>query len=127
MRARRAVACLSIGVLALNQVSCYRITREEPRTIIPNGGSDPMERVVGVTLKDGRDIQFDRNSHPIVRRDTIMVDVGKQPLTIPVSDVQRVWVLSVSKTPTVLVVLGAVVIALFIASLIAFQSIDFGD
>jgi hypothetical protein len=107
-------------------VGCYRVTQEEPQTIIPSGGSVPMERVVGVTLKDGRDIQFDRNSHPIVLRDTLKVDVANQLLTIPVSDVQRVWVLSVNKTPTVFVVLGAVVIALFIASLIAFQSMDFG-
>jgi hypothetical protein len=113
-------------VLALNQLGCYRVTQEEPQTIIPSGRSVPMERVVGVTLKNGRDIQFDNNSNPIVRRDTIRVEVANQLLTIPVSDVQRVWVLSINKTPTVFVVLGFVVLALFLATVIAFQSLDFG-
>ena len=80
-----------------------------------------MERVVGVTLKDGRDIQFDRNSHPIVLRDTLKVDVANQLLTIPVSDVQRVWVLSVNKTPTVFAVLGALILVLAVATLATLQ------
>ena len=120
IRARRPVACLCIALLALNQAACTHIRQEDPQTVIQPGGKGvPMERIVGVTLKDGRDIQFDINSLPVVRGDSLKAEVGNQPLTIAVSDVQRVWVVSANRTGTDLLVFGALVVALAVVATIA--------
>jgi hypothetical protein len=117
VRVRRPVASLCIVLLALNAVECTYINREEVPTVIqPGGGTVAMEKIVGVTLKDGRDIRFDKNSRPVVRGDSLQAEVGKQPLAIPVSDLQRVWVQSRSRTGTTLMVIGVTVIALVVAA-----------
>jgi len=57
VRARRPTASLCIAMLALNTVACTHVRQVEAQTIIqPSGGSVPMEKIVGVTLKDGRHI-----------------------------------------------------------------------
>lgn len=78
-----------------------------------------MEKIVGVTLKDGRDIRFDEKSRAFVRGDTLQAQVGKQPLAIPVSDLQRVWVQSISKTRTTLAVIGITVGVLAVVGIVA--------
>ena len=123
VRARRPIASLCIALLALNVVECTHIRREEPQTVIqPGGGSVTMEKIVGVTLKDGRDIRFDKNSRPVVRGDSLQAEVGKQLLAIPVSDLQRVWVQSISRTGTTLLVIGITVVVLAVAAAASFAS-----
>lgn len=123
VRARRPVASLCIALLALNVVACTHIKRQEAQTVIqPGGGSVTIEKIVGVTLKDGRDIRFDKNSRPVVRGDSLQAEVGKQPLAIPVSDLQRVWVQSTSKTKTTLLVIGITVVVLVVAAAASFAS-----
>ena len=110
-------------LLALNVVECTYIKLEEPQTVIqPSGGSVKMEKIVGVTLKDGRDIRFDKNSRPVVRGDSLQAEVGKQPLAIPVSDLQRVWVQSINKTRTTILVIGVTVVVLAVAAAFAAAS-----
>jgi hypothetical protein len=110
--ARRPVACLCITLLAFN-VGCHQTTQQEPRTVIPADGSTPRsEHIRGVTLNDGRQIQFDKQPAAQVVRDTLRANVQGQPTVIPVSDVQRVWIESTNKTKTSLLVLGVTVAAL---------------
>jgi hypothetical protein len=123
VRARRPISSLCIALLALNMVECSSIRREEPQTVIqPSGGSVKMEKIVGVTLKDGRDIRFDKNSRPVVRGDSLQAEVGKQPLAIPVSDLQRVWVQSINRTGTTLLVIGITVVVFVVAAAASFAS-----
>jgi hypothetical protein len=123
VRARRPIASLCIALLALNVVGCAHIQREEPQTVIqPGGGNVTMDKIVGVTLKDGRDIRFDKNSRPVVRGDSLQAEVGKQPLAIPVSDLQQVWVQSTSRTGTILLVIGITVIVLVVAAAASLSS-----
>ena len=82
-----------------------------------------MEKIVGVTLKDGRDIRFDKNSRPVVRGDSLQAEVGKQPLAIPVSDLQRVWVQSINKTRTTILVIGVTVVVLAVFAAVVAASI----
>ena len=120
---RRPTASLCIALLALNMVACTHIKRQEAQTVIqPGGGDVTMENVVGVTLKDGRDIRFDQKSRAFVRGDTLQAQVGKQPLAIPGSDLQRVWVQSTSKTKTTLLVIGITVVVLVVAAAASFAS-----
>jgi len=124
VRARRPIASLCIALLALNVVECAHIQREEPQTVIqPGGGDVKMKNIVGVTLKDGRDIRFDKNSRSVVSGDSLRAEVGKQPLTIPVSDLQRVWVQSVDKTRTTLLVIGVTVVVLAVFAAVVAASI----
>ena len=128
VRARRPIASLCIALLALNVVECTYIKLEEAQTVIqPSGGSVKMEKIVGVPLKDGRDIRFDKNSRPVVRGDSLQAEVGKQPLAIPVSDLQRVWVQSINKTRTTILVIGVTVVVLAVAAASAVgQALDEG-
>jgi hypothetical protein len=117
VRARRPIASLCIALLALNVVACTHIEQHEAQTVLhPGRGDVTMENVVGVTLKDGRDIRFDAKPRAFVRGDSLQAQVGKQPLAIPVSDLQRVWVQSTSKAKTTLLVIGLTVGVLAIAA-----------
>ncbi len=123
IRARRPTAFICIALLALNLVACTHITQHEAQTVIqPSGAGVPMEKVVGVTLKDGREIRFDKDSRPVVRGDSLQAEVGKQPLAIPVSDLQGVWVQSISRTKTTFLVVGLTVVALTVAAAAAAAS-----
>ena len=124
--ARRSIGSLCIALLALNGVECTYIHREDARTVIqPGGVSVAMEKIVGVTLKDGRDIRFDKNSRPVVRGDSLQAEVGKQPLAIPVSDLQRVWVQSVDNTRTSFLVTGILVGVLVALAALAASQIQY--
>jgi hypothetical protein len=118
LRVRRPTASLCIALLALNMISCTHVKREEAQTVIqPVGSNVKMQNLVGVTLKDGRDIRFDRNSYPVLRGDTLLALVGRQSLPIPVSDLQLVWVRSISPTRTTILGIVVVTIVGMIASL----------
>lgn len=115
VRARRPIASLCIALLALNVVACTHIKRQEAQTVIQPGGGDVTKKnIVGVTLRDGRGIRFDEKSRAILRGDTLQAQVGQQPLAIPVSDLQQVWVQSVDNTRTSFLVLG-ILVAAFVA------------
>lgn len=123
IRARRPVASVCMTLLALNAVDCVHIKQQDPQTIIrPGGGAVTMEKVVGVTLKDGRDIRFDQGSRPVVRGDSLQAEVGRQPMAIPVSDLQRVWVQSTSRTRTTMLAIGLTAAVLAIAAAASFGS-----
>ena len=120
MNRSRPTASLAIALLTLNMVmvACNHVKREEAQTAIqPVGSNVKMEKIVGVTLKDGRDIRFDRNSYPVLRGDTLLAFVGRQSLPIPVSDLQQVWVRSISPTRTTILAIVGVTIVGMIASL----------
>jgi hypothetical protein len=126
VRARRPIAWLCIVLLAPNMVACAHVKRVEPQTVIqPNGESADAKKIVGVTLKDGRDIQFDRGSRTVVRADSLHAQVGRQPLAIPTSDLQQVWLQSVNSTRTTLLVIGLVLVTLGVLMSIAVgQALD---
>ena len=106
-RVIRVPAAFWIAVLALNLFGCSHIKRREVQNgIQPAGESVEMRRIVGVTLTDGREIRFDKNSLPFVRGDTLKAEVGREPLAIPVAEVERVWVKSLSKLRTGFAVYG---------------------
>jgi hypothetical protein len=118
VRVRRPTASLCIALLALNMVACTHIKREEAQAVIqPVGSNVKMEKIVGVTLKDGRDIRFDRSSPPVLRGDTLQAIFGRQPFVIPVSDLQQVWVQSISATRTTILAVAGVMIVGMISSL----------
>jgi hypothetical protein len=117
VRARRPIASLCLALLALNVVDCVHIKHVDAQTVIqPGGETVRIEKIVGVTLKDGRDIRFDKGSRPIVRGDSLQAEVGKQPMAIPVSDLQRVWVQSTDKTRTTMLAIGVAVVVLAVAA-----------
>jgi hypothetical protein len=107
---RRPVASLCIVLLALNVVDCHGITQQETRKVIPaDGATVATERIRGVTMNDGSQFQFDKNPQALVLRDTLRANVQGQPKVIPVSDVQRVWLESIDKGRTTLLVIGTTV------------------
>jgi len=118
--ARRPVASLCITLLAFNVVGCHRITQQETRTVIAADGSAvKTDRIRGVTMNDGRQIQFDKDPKAQVLLDTLRANVQGQPTVIPVSDVQRVWLETIDKTRTSFAVLGVTVGVLAIALAVA--------
>ena len=118
---RRPTASVCIA-LALSIVACAHIERKEAQAVIqPSGGSGPMEKIVGVTLKDGRGIRFNKHSRAVVRGDSLQAQVGYQPVAIPVSDLRQVWVQTISKTKTTLLAIAGLVVVGMISSLASDQ------
>jgi hypothetical protein len=123
VRARRPIASFCIALLALNVVDCVHIQQHDAQTVIqPGGGTVTLDRVVGVTLKDGREIRFDKGSRPVVRGDSLQAEVGKHSMAIPVSDLQRVWVQSTDKTKTAMLAIGLTVVVLVVGAAASFAS-----
>jgi hypothetical protein len=127
VRARRPVGSICIALLTLNLVQCTEIKREGVQPVIqPDRGDAAMKNVVGVTLKDGRDIRFDEKTRAILRGDTLQDQVSAQPLAIPVSDLQLLWVRTVNNTRTSFLVTGLLVVALVAFAAIGASQIDYG-
>jgi hypothetical protein len=111
--ARRPVATLCVALLGLNLVQCTYVKPQEAQTVVQSGGRDAaMKKVVGVTLKDGSDIRFDAGTRASLRGDTLQAQVGQQPVTFPVSNLQQVWIKSVDGDRTTLLVIVLVIVGL---------------
>ena len=102
LRLRRPVAALSL-LLWLN--TCVSV-RQQPASEVIQPDRTVTEKIVGVTLNDGRQIRFDQKSEVVITNDSLWTLVGHQSFHVPVSDVQRVWVERVNKTKTTIAVLG---------------------
>ena len=109
--------------LALAVVGCTATRRFDPPTVIKPDGGTGRHKVVGATLKNGREMRFDAT--PVVRADTLRATVAKQATIIPVADLREVWVESMDVKKTSLVLVGLAAGFLAVAAL-AVQSIDYG-
>ena len=126
VHARRPVASLCVALLALNVVQCTYIKPQEAQTIVQSGKrDDAMKKVVGVTLKDGREIRFDEGTRASLRGDTLQAQVGKQPVEFPVSDLQQVLIKSVDGDRTTLLVIGMIVVAFFALGALAASQMSY--
>lgn len=107
-RVRRPTASLCIVLLlALNLVDCYKVTKMNAETVLsPPTGAPSLENVIGVTLKDGREIKFDQGQRTFLRDTTIEARVKGASVFIPTSDLQRVWIQSMDKGRTTLAAIG---------------------
>jgi hypothetical protein len=124
--ARRPTASLCIALLALNAIGCHQINQREADPVLQSSASaDTLKKVVGVTLKDGREIRFDAKSRAFVSGDTLQAQVEKQAVGIPVSDVQRLWVDSLNTTKTSWLVLGILVAAYFAVGALAASQMSY--
>jgi len=124
--AHRPTASLCIVLLALNSAGCHQINRREAQTVLQSSTSaDTLKKVVGVTLKDGRDIRFDARSRSFVRGDSLQAQVGGERLAVPVADVQQLWVQSVDNTRTSWLVLTILVAAFFAIGALAASQMSY--
>jgi len=106
-RARRPVASLCLAVLTLDVISCHHVVQTDPAaTLSPSAEGPTGERVVGVTLNDGREIRFDPGTSSYVLNDSLFSLVNTQPYGVPISEVQRVWLEKIDPVRTTLLVIG---------------------
>src|SRR5688572_9071213 len=86
---------------------CTTTRHLDPPTVIARDGGTGRNRIVGATLKDGREMRFDASSSTRVTADTLRTSVAKQATLIPLADLHAVWVKSTDarKTTLLLVVL----------------------
>ena len=117
-RIQRTVAVvLSAALLCLS--SGCRTTKLE-KVEVSAVKAPAQEQIVGVTLKDGREVSFDPPGG-IVRNSAIEATVGAVPFKTALSDVDRIWLerqeTSAIRTVglTTAIVVGAVVVAAGIA------------
>ena len=129
-RARRPIASLLMVVLALDLAACTRVQMLDTPEVVYTGETGTLdERVLGITLRDGREITFDEHmsrdvrSRPKaeVRNDSLFSQVAGQPYGVPLADVQRIWIEYIDPLRTTAAVIGVVagVLAVAIAVIIA--------
>ena len=108
VRARRPVAALCLAIMSFDLVSCHHAVPRDPAAGIPTqaDSTTTVERVVGVTLADGRDVRFDRGTPSTVVHDSLFSMVEGAPYAVPVSDVQRIWLEKIDPMRTTLLVIG---------------------
>ena len=121
-RVRRPAASVCLILVAFDVAGCVArsVSRHEPEEIRPPGTAEPVEEViVGVTMRDGREIQFDRRPRATVVGDTIRAQVNAAPFAVAFSDVQRVWISRVDAVRSALGTVGIVVGVAAVAAVIA--------
>ena len=109
---RRPVASVCLILLGVDIAGCVTrsVARREPEAIAPASPDAPVkEWIVGVTMRDGREIPFDRRPRATVVADTIHAMVDGAPFAVAFSDVQRVWVARVDAVRTALGTVGVIV------------------
>ena len=120
-RARRPVAAGCLLLLALDLSGCYRARPFPPSEAVVNTDSNSRERIVGVTLHNGRLAEFSELHAAFFRNDTIHAFVGRTQYSVAMADVQRVWITKSDAVTTTFAVIGVVagvaVVALAIAVL----------
>lgn len=118
-RARRPVASLCVALLVLDLGGCYSVKQREPAAVFPPASSGSVrQRVIGVTLRDGREVRFDERVQAVVRNDSLHTFINRQPYGVPVTDIQRVWVETLNPGRTTLAVIGITVGVLVVAAAI---------
>jgi hypothetical protein len=122
-RVRRPTAVFCLALLAFD-VGCHRVKQRETAEVIPAGTSGTVrQQVRGVTLRNGQQVRFDgARENVYVDHDTLHAMVRRQPYSVAVADVQRVWIESTDPVRTTLAVIGvgagifAVVVGIALAS-----------
>ena len=106
-RARRPVASLCLAVLAFDVVSCHHVVQKAPTPdVLANEDGTTKERIVGVTLYDGRAVRFDPGTPSRIANDSLFSLVAGQPFGVAVSDVQRLWLEKIDPLATTILVIG---------------------
>jgi hypothetical protein len=120
-RARRPITALSMVALAFDVVSCHHVVQREADTGLRTGVDNSVtEQLVGLTLRDGREVRFS-NPSTVLRNDSLFAYVGGLPYAVAMADVQRVWLRKIDPTRTTLAVIGAAagVVAVGMAIIVA--------
>jgi hypothetical protein len=86
---QRVVAVLLTGLLLFVQTSCT--VRKVEKLDVATVSQPEREEIVGVTTKKGEDVSFDQPGGSL-KEGVIYAQVNKSWYTVPLSDVQRLWV-----------------------------------
>lgn len=77
--------------------------------VLSRGAGQPSKvRVVAVTMRDGRFVPFDRDASAVVANDSLSATVRGARYSVPLSDLERVWIKRLNWLATTLVVVGVV-------------------
>ena len=112
---RSAVALLCCA--ALIHVSCH--TRKVSKIDVAQAPSAKYDRLIGVTTKDGQDVRFD-SPGGVITENVVKANVKKAPFSVPLSQVQRLWVerSGVSVARTIGLAAGVTVAAIGVVALV---------
>ncbi len=118
-------AILTFTLLWLNGCTVRKVTQVDADKAAPS----PVEHIIGITTKSGEAVSFDPPGG-IITQNTITAKVKKAPYSIPVADVQRVWIerreTSTARTIGLGVAIAAAALALIVGiSIAAKQSCPF--
>jgi hypothetical protein len=106
---RQAIAALLTAVLLCVSCSVMKVRKLDVSQV----AQPQQERIVGITTKQGEDVQFDPPG-AMVNRDAIEAKVKNASYTIAIQDVQRLWVerkgISAPRTIGLAVAIAAVAI-----------------
>ncbi len=105
---RRLVLISAPPLLVLVLLFCYNSKSVDVASVRADS-TGKGDRISAVTLIDGRQIKFEKDSRPVVLRDTLRGVVHLVPVAIPIDSVQRVWLSSVDAARSTLAVIGVVV------------------
>lgn len=86
---RSVLALLCGSALLFSTTSCH--TQKITKIDVAQAPSAAHDRLVGVTTREGKDIRFDDSSGAIAA-ETVTAKVNRSDYTIPLSQVQRLWV-----------------------------------
>lgn len=118
---RRLLFVLIAPFLLLVVLSCYNRHFVTVDAVRANGISDG-DHVVAVTLIDGRQVNFDGSSRPVLIGDTLRGQVNATTIGFPADSIQRVWFKTLDPVRTTLAVLGTVIGIAGVVSAIALAS-----
>lgn len=86
---RSAVALLCGSALLFATAGCH--TTKTVKIDVAQAPSAVADRLAGVTTTEGKDVRFD-DSSGVIAGDTVTAKVNRTPYSVPLSQVQRLWV-----------------------------------
>jgi len=114
---RSAVALFSVCALLFVDTSCH--TQKIRKIDVAQAPTAANEEIVGVTTAEGKDVRFDPPGGVIISG-AVQANVKKAPYSIPLSEVQRLWVerTGISTVRSIGLGIGIAVVAVGVLALI---------
>jgi hypothetical protein len=103
---RKIVSSLTLGAFIILNLSCYSTRKVGVKTA--PGWEGKKVVILGVLKTSGQYVEFSKDQPGRISNQNIVGTVGSEPVSIPLSEVEQVWVKQISPGRTILAVVGGI-------------------
>lgn len=114
---KKIVTLITLFAFIVFSLSCYTTRKEKVKTVADWEGKEV--KILGVMKTSGEYIEFDKKRPGRIYKDSIVGQIGTESISIPLSEVELVWIKKINPGLTFLATIGVASLVLGVVSLIA--------